>query len=174
VGPNCQTPLSAPGPPSSVPLPRGCHESRRACALNALSGPCAGVSTAQRHFDRATAAVRTASPRPVLTAPSPLSKAALPPCPNPVAVRSSDAVASFVHGERRPSLPLVVSLPWSVRLTFPSLLTVAGPPPATVAPPRQKNAAAEPDFFPSPSMRSSSELFSPPPCPTGSLTVIGA
>jgi hypothetical protein len=174
VGPNCHTPLSAPGPSGSVPLPRGCHEPRRAHALNALSGPRVGVSTAQRRFDRAAAAVRTASPRPVPTAPSPLSKAAPPPCPNPVAVRTSDAVASFVHGERRPSLPLAVSLPSSIELTFPSLLTVVGPPLAIVAPPRQKNAAAEPDFFPSPSTRSSGELFSPPPCLAGSLTIVGA
>jgi hypothetical protein len=135
---------------------------RRARALNALSGPHAGVPTAPRHSDRAAAAVRTASPRPVPTAPSPLSDAAPPPCPNPAAVRQSDAVASLVHGERRPSSPLTVHRPWSVELTFPSLLTVAGPPPATVAPPRRKNAVAEPDFLPSPSTRSSGELFSPP------------
>jgi hypothetical protein len=81
---------------------------------------------------------RLTSPHPVRTAPSPLSEAAPPPCLNPVAVRPSSVIASFVHGERRLSLPLAVSLPWSVELSFPSLLTVVGPPPATVAPPRQK------------------------------------
>jgi hypothetical protein len=63
---------------------------------------------------------------------------------------------------------------WSGELTFPSLLTVAGPSLATVAPPCQKNTAAEPDSFPSLSMRSSGELSSPPPCPAGSLTAVGA
>jgi hypothetical protein len=115
-----------------------------------------------------------ASPRPVLTAPSLLSEAAPPPCPNPAAVRPSNAVASFVHGERRPSSPLAVLRPWSVELTFHSLLTVAGPPQATVAPPHRKNATVELDFFPSLSTRSSGVLFPPPPCPAGSLTVVGA
>jgi hypothetical protein len=54
------------------------------------------------------------------------------------------------------------------------LLTIAGPPPTTVATPRQRNAAAEPDFFSSPSTRSSGELAFCPPCPAGSLTVVGA
>jgi hypothetical protein len=78
------------------------------------------------------------------------------------------------HGERRPSSPLAVLRPWSVELTLPSLLTIVGPPPATVAPPRRRNAVAEPDFFSSPSMRSSGELAFRPPCPMGSLTVVGA
>jgi hypothetical protein len=92
---------------------------------------------------------RLASPRPIPTVPSPLSEAAPPPYPYPVTVRPSSAVASFIHSERRPSLPLVVSFSWSVELTFPSLLTVAGPPLATVAPPhRKKNTTVEPDFFP--------------------------
>jgi hypothetical protein len=89
-------------------------------------------------------------------------------------VRPSDAVTSFVHGERRPSSPLAVLHPWSVELTFPSLLTVAEPLPATVAPPRRRNATAEPDFFSSPSTRSFGELAFRPPCPAGSLTVLGA
>jgi hypothetical protein len=42
--------------------------------------------------------------------PSPLSKAAPPPRPNPAAVRPSDTGASFIHGERRPSSPLAVFL----------------------------------------------------------------
>jgi hypothetical protein len=70
--------------------------------------------------------------------------------------------------------PLTVFRPWSVKLTSPSLLPVAGPPPATVAPPHQKNAPAEPVFSPSPLTRSSGELVSPSPCPAGSLTVKGA
>jgi hypothetical protein len=138
VDPTCQPPLSVPGPPGSAPLPRGCHAPCCVHALNVPSGPRAGVPTAQRRSNRAAAAVRTASPRPVLTAPSPLSKATPPPCLNPVIVWPSSAVVSFVHGERRPSLPLAVSLPWSVELTFPSLLTVAGPLPATVAPSHRK------------------------------------
>jgi hypothetical protein len=90
------------------------------------------------------------------------------------AVRPSDAIVSFVHDERRPSSPLAVLHPWSVELTFPSLLTIAGPSPATVAPPHRKSATAEPVFSPSPSTRSSGELSPPPPCPAGSLTVVGA
>jgi hypothetical protein len=117
---------------------------------------------------------RLTSPHPIPTAPLPLSEAAPPPCLNPAAVRPSDAVASFIHGERRPSPSLAVLHPWSVELTFPSLLTIAGPPPATIAPPHQKNATVEPDFLPSPSTRSSGELFSPPPYPAGSLTIVGA
>jgi hypothetical protein len=129
VGPTCQTPLSMPGPPGSAPLPRGCHAPCSARALNVLSRPRAGVPTAQRcsdrpRSDRAAAAVRTALRCPVSTAPSPLYEVAPPPCPNPVAVRPSSTVASFVYGERRLSLPLIASLPWSVELTFPSLLTV--------------------------------------------------
>jgi hypothetical protein len=49
-----------------------------------------------------------------------------------------------------------------------------GPPPATVAPPRRRDTAAELDFFSSPSTRSSGELAFCPPCPAGSLTVVGA
>jgi hypothetical protein len=97
--------------------------------------------------------------RPVLTAPLPLSEAAPPPCLNPAAVRPSDAVTSFIHDESHPSSPLAVLRPWSVELTFPSLLTVAGPSSATVAPPRRKNASAKSDFFPSPSTRSPMSYF---------------
>jgi hypothetical protein len=174
VVPTCQTPLSTPGPPGSAPLPRGCHASCRTRALNALSGPRAGIPTAQRCSDRAAAAVRTASPRPVPTVPPPLSEAM------PLSVSEAhrcpavSAVPRFIHGERRSSPPLAVFRPWSVELTSPSLLPVAGPPPATVAPPRRKNATAEPVFSPSSSTRSSGELFSPSPCPAGSLTVVGA
>jgi hypothetical protein len=113
-----------------------CH----ACALNVMSGPRAGVPTAPRRSDcapfrphRRRCPNLLASPRPVPTTPSPLSKAAPPPCLNPGAVRPSDAVASFIHGVHRTSSPLAVLHPWSVELTFPSLLSVAGPPSATVA-----------------------------------------
>jgi hypothetical protein len=130
--------------------------------------------------------------RAVLTAPQPLPEPPRLASPHPdhaiarsqadyrspsapiTAVRPFGAVTSFVHGERRPSSPLAVLRPWSIEHTSPSLLPVAGPPPATVAPPRRKNAAAEPVFSPSPSTRSSGELFSPSPCPAGSLTVVGA
>jgi hypothetical protein len=157
-------PLSAPGPPSSAPLPRGCHAPRRSSALNALSGPRAGVPTAPFRPHRRRCPNRLALPRPNHTAAMSES----------CAVRPSDAVASFIHGDRRPSSPLAVLHSWSVELTFPSLLPVAGPPPATVDPPRRKSAAAEPVFSPSPSTRSSDELSSPPSCPAGSLTVVGA
>jgi hypothetical protein len=91
----------------------------------------------------------------VLTAPSPGPKPT-------VAVRAPRPSLSgrlhrreHDHGERR-------------------RLTVAGLLPATVAPPRRRNAAAELDFFSSPPMRSSGELAFHPPCPAGSLTVMGA
>jgi hypothetical protein len=110
----------------------------------------------------------------VLTAPSPGPKPT-------VAVRAPRPSLSgrlrrreHDHGERRPSSPLAVLRPWSVELTLPSLLTVAGPPPATVSPPRRRNATAKPEFFSSPSTRSSGELAFRPPCPAGSLTVVGA
>jgi hypothetical protein len=125
--------------------------------------PCikCSIGTTRRHPD-STAPFRPApfrprcrrcpnsltSPRPVPTAPSPLSEATPPPCPNPVAVRPSSAVASFVHGEHRQSLPLAVSLPWSVELTFSSLLTIAGLPSATVAPPRWKKRCHRAGFLP--------------------------
>jgi hypothetical protein len=134
------------------------------------------VSTARRHPDSAAPfrpTARTASPRPVPTAPSPLSEAMPPSVSEAHRCPAVSTVATFVHGERRPSPPLAVFRPWSVELTSPSLLPVAGPPPATVAPPHRKNAAAEPVFSPSPSTRSSGELFSPSPCPAGSLTVAG-
>jgi hypothetical protein len=110
MGPTCQAPLSAPGPAGSAPLPRGCHALRHTRALNAMSGPPAGVPTASCCSDRAPfrphhrrCPNRLASPRPVPITPSPLSEATPPLCPNPADVRPSDAVASFVHGERRPS-----------------------------------------------------------------------
>jgi hypothetical protein len=61
-----------------------------------------------------------------------------------------------------------------LELTLLSLLAIAGPLPATVAPPRRGDAAVEPDFFSSPSTRSSGELACRPSCPAGSLTVVGA
>jgi hypothetical protein len=167
VGPTCQTPLSAPGPPGSALLPRGCHAPRHARMLNALSGPRADVPTAPRRPNR------LASPRPDCAITRSEADHRCPSAPTTI-VRPSDAVASFIHGERRLSSPLAVLHPWSVEPTSPSLLPVTGPPPATVAPPHRKNFAAEPVFSSSPSTRSSGELFSPSPCPTGSLTAVGA
>jgi hypothetical protein len=117
---------------------------------------------------------RLASPRPVPTAPPPLSEATPPSMSEARHCPAVPTVVRFVHGERRPSPPLVVFRPWSVELTSPSLLPIAGPLPTTIAPPHRKNTGAEPVFSPSPSTRSSGELFSPSPCPTGSLTVVGA
>jgi hypothetical protein len=77
----------------------------------------------------------------------------------------------FLHGERRPTASPRRSSPVELEL---SLLAVARPPLATVAPPRRGDAAAEPDFFSSPSTRSSGELACHPSCPAGSLTVVGA
>jgi hypothetical protein len=145
VGPTCQTPLSAPGLPGSAPLPRGCHVPRRTRALNALSGPRAGVPTAPRRSDWLSEPPRLAPSRPRRRC-----------CPKP---------------RRRPCLKLVAVRP-SPPSRDSSTVSVAGPPPATVAPPRRKNAAAEPVF--SPSTRSSGELFSPSPNPVGSLTAVGA
>jgi hypothetical protein len=179
VGLTCQTPLSAPGPPGSTPLPRSCHAPHRARALNALSGPRVGVPTTSHRSDRPRSDRLSEpplliSPRPVPTTPSPLSEATPPFVSEARRCPAVSAVARFVHGERRPSPPLTVFHLWSIELTSPSLLPVTGPPPATVAPPRRKNTAAEPIFSPSPSTRSSGELFSPSPCPTGSITAVGA
>jgi hypothetical protein len=172
VGLTCQTSLTALGPPASAPLPRGCHAPRRFSTSKALSGPRAGVPTAPFRPRRRRCTNRLASPVPI--APSPGLKSI-------VAVRAPRPPLSrrlcrreHIHGECRSSSPLAVLRPWSVELTFPSLLAVAGPPPATVAPPHRKNAAAEPVFSPSPSTRSSGELSPPPSCPAGSLTVVGA
>jgi hypothetical protein len=77
----------------------------------------------------------------------------------------------FLHGERRPTASPHRSSPVELEL---SLLAVTRPPPATVAPPHRGDAAAEPDFFSSPSTRSSGELACRPSCPAGSLTVMGA
>jgi hypothetical protein len=169
VSPTCQTPLSASGPPGSAPLPRGCHVPHRSSALSTLSGPRAGVPTAPvpTGCSKIAAALPTPhrlthpdSARPDRAITRSEADRRCPSAPT-AAVRPSDAVASFVHGERRPSSPLTVLHPWSVELTSPSLLPITGPPSATVAPPRQKNTAAEPVFFPSPSTRSSGKLFPP-------------
>jgi hypothetical protein len=80
----------------------------------------------------------------------------------------------FLHGERRPTASSRRSSPVELELTLLSLLAVAGPPPATVAPSRRGDAAAKPDSFSSPSTRSSGELVCRPSCPAGSLTVVTA
>jgi hypothetical protein len=80
----------------------------------------------------------------------------------------------FLHGERRPTASPRRSSPVELELTLLSLLAITGPLPSTVAPPRRGDAAAKPDFFSSPSTRSSGELACRPSCPAGSLTVVGA
>jgi hypothetical protein len=139
VGPTCQTPRTAPGPPGSTSFSHGCHALRRSSTLKALSGPRAGVSTAPFRPRRCHCPNRLASPVPTTSSPR------LKPT---VAVREPRPPLSgrlrhheHVHGERRPSFPLAVLRPWSIELTFPSLLAVAGPPSTTVAPTRQKNTA---------------------------------
>jgi hypothetical protein len=148
---------------------------RHSNALKALSGPRAGIPTAPFRPRRRRCPNCLAPPRLARPDRAVARSEADHHCPSApiIAVRPSDAVASFVHGEHRPRSPLTVLCPWSVKLTFPSVLTGAGPPPATVAPPHRRNATTEPALFPSPSTRSFGELFFPPPCPAGSLTVVG-
>jgi hypothetical protein len=89
---------------------------------------------------------------------SPLSEHAMPYCPStsePSSLLDRHRRREHDHGERRPSCPLAVFHPWNVELTLPSPLAIAGPPPATVASPRRRDAAAELDFFSSLSTRSS-------------------
>jgi hypothetical protein len=102
--------------------------------------------------------VPTASPAP----PTAASRAPPPPRPA-MSARPCPKVPRTASPHR--------SSPVELELT---LLAVAGPPPATVAPPHRGDAAAEPDFFSSPSTRSSGELAYHPSCPAGSLTVVGA
>jgi hypothetical protein len=147
-----------------------CKTFRQPASLAPLPPDRAPLSAPSPRLTRAVPTARSPGPK-----PPPRSEVDRR-CPSALtaAVRPSDAVTSFVHGERRPSSPLAVLHPWSVELTFPSLLTVAGPLPATVAPPHRRNATAEPNFFSSPSTRSSDELAFRPPCPASSLTVVGA
>jgi hypothetical protein len=147
-----------------------CQTSRQPASLAPPPPDRALLSAPSPRLTRAVPTARSPGPK-----PPPRSEVdrRCPSAPTTV-VRPSDAVTSFVHGECRPSSPLAILHPWSVELTFPSLLTVAEPLPATVAPPRRRNATAEPDFFSSPSTRSSGELAFRPPCPAGSLTVVGA
>jgi hypothetical protein len=151
VGPTCQTLHAAPGPPGSALLPRGCHAPRHASALKAMSGPRASVLTSSSRPRRRRCLNRLAQSVPIALVPTAPS-----PGPKPsIAVRAPRPLLSgrlrrreHVHGERRPSSPLTVLRPWSVELTFPSLLAITGPLPATKAPPHQKNTAAEPVFSP--------------------------
>jgi hypothetical protein len=88
--------------------------------------------------------------------------------------RCPSRAVTVLRGERRPTASPHRSSPVELELTLLSLLTVAGPPPATVAPHHRGDAFAEPDFFSSPSTRSSGELACRSPCPAGSLTLVGA
>jgi hypothetical protein len=122
---------------------------------------------------RPTAASHAPLPRPAVSA-RPCPKAPRPAVrvePSPLSPPPPSRASS---GERRPSAFPRRSSPVELELTLLSLLTVAGPPSATVAPPHRGDAAVEPDFFSSPSTRSSGELACRPPCPAGSLTVVGA
>jgi hypothetical protein len=154
--------------------------------------PWAAVQTRTRGLkcrpDRAASAVSTTplarSPAPARPLPHVCRRRPDQPCPR-APVRRCHAPLSepsrhrlrrreFLHGERRPTASPRCSSPVELELTLLSLLAVAGPPPAIVAPPRWGDAAAEPDSFSSPSTRSSGELACRPSCPAGSLTVVGA
>jgi hypothetical protein len=146
----------------------------------------AAVETARR-ASRQLASPAPPTPRQRLAAPArlptvpylptvraPLSEDATPHCPSvsePSPLPGRLRRREHDHGEHRPSSSLTVLRLWSVELTLPSLLTVAGPPPATVAPLHWRDAAVETDFFSSASTRSSGELAFRPPCPSSSLTV---
>jgi hypothetical protein len=165
-------PRAAPGPPGSAPLLCGCHAPRRSSALNALSGPRVDVPSASFRPRRHRYPNRLSSLIPTMPSPG-LKLTVTVRAPRP-SLSNRLRRHEHVHSECRPSSPLAILHPWSVELTFPSLLAIAGPLPATVAPPHRKNSAAEPVFSPSPSTRSSGELSPPPPCPAGSLTTVGA
>jgi hypothetical protein len=136
------------------------------------------VGTARRRSDNARSDRLSENRRRAADAasPRPSRQRSSQPCQRPVQSRSSlserpdrrypaaSAVVSTstVSGAEP---PLVVFHLWSIELTFPSLLPIAGPSSATVAPPCQKNAAAELVFSHSPSTRSSGELSPSPPMP---------
>ncbi len=174
---------AAPGLRGSAPLPPGRHVPRRQCGLKCCLDSAASRQPALRAPElRASRLRRRPPPRPVRRI-STASRAPPPPRPAVFACPLSEPRRSrcrrlrrreFLHGERRPTAsPHRFSLV-ELELTLLSLLAVAGSPPATVAPPHRGDAAAEPDFFSSPSTRSSGELACRPPCPAGSLTVVGA
>jgi hypothetical protein len=169
AGPARQRAVAA-WPPSAAPMPQlkaAVGTARRASRQLASPRP---LASRQRPASHAPP-----PPRPAMSVP--LSEDATPRCPSasePSPLPGRLRRREHDHGERRPSSPLAVLHPWSVKLSLPSLLAVAGRPPATVAPPRRRDTAAEPDFFSSPSTRSSGELAFRPPCPAGSLTVVGA
>jgi hypothetical protein len=139
------------------------------------------IPTALPHLRRATSD-STARPTAASRAPPPRPAVSTRPCPKAPgpAVRvepsplSPPSPSRASSGERRPSASPRRYSSVELELTLLSLLTVAGPPPTTVAPPRRGDAAVEPDFFSSPSTRSSGELACRPPCPVGSLTIVGA
>jgi hypothetical protein len=164
-----------PGPRGSAPLPRGHHVPCRQPASPTPSTPRLHL-VVPSHLPTVPCLVCAAA---ALTGRVrvPLSKDATPRCPSasePSPLPGRLRRREHDHGERRPSSPLAVLCPWSIELTLPSLLAIAGPPPAIVAPPHRRDAAAEPDFFSSPSTRSSGELAFRPPCLAGSHTIVGA
>jgi hypothetical protein len=157
--------------------------------------PWAAVRTHARGLkcrpDRATSAVPTAplarSAAPARPLPRVRHRRPDQPCPHAPVRRCHTPLSEpshrrcrrlrrreFLHGECRLTASPRRSSPMELELTLLSLLAVAGPPQATVAPPRRGDAAAEPDFFSSPSTQSSGELACHPSCPAGSLTVVGA
>jgi hypothetical protein len=139
----------------------------------ALSRLRRATSDSAAHPLRPIAASHAPPPRPAMSA-RPCPKAPRPAIraePSPLSPPSPSRASTSEH---RPSASRRRSSPVELELTLLSLLTIAGPPPATVAPPHRRDAAVEPDFFSSPSKRSSGELACRPPCPTGSLTIVGA
>ncbi len=159
-------------------LPRAAPTAR----VKALSGwrrvltahpapPDRSLAALARSADRCLACAAAA---PTSRVHAPLSEGATHRCPSRASPCRRLRRREILRGERRPTASPHCSLPVELELTLLSLLTVAGPPPATVAPPHRGDAAAEPDFFSSPSTRSSGELACRPSCPAGSLTAARA
>jgi hypothetical protein len=180
VGPTCQTPLSAPGPPGSAPFPRGCHAPRRSSALSTLSGPRAGVPIAPIPTGCPKIAAALPTP-PRLTVPTALIPTAPSPGSKPtITVRVPRPSLSgrlrrrkHAHGERsRAPSHRFSSVEHRAHLPLPPphRRTAAGHRSPTSLEKLRRRAG----FSPSLSTRSSGELSPPPPCPAGSLTVVGA
>jgi hypothetical protein len=132
VGPTCQTPCAAPGPPGSALLPRGCHAPRCSSALRTLSGLRVGVPTAlptKPRCPRRHLAVTSPQARVVLTACSPSPKPpprseAAPPLSEPC----TDAAVAGLHRARR-AMP-------------PGAVVISAPPPLTPLPPHRRKTTA--------------------------------